>query len=174
MRWIVKTAWVLTAAMLVAAPLTAQAQIRVENLTAETLAAASAEADALIANTGAPQLFENVSSEGLVKVRHKASGLLCTFVPGLADNRITLYSSPDTDDDVGCNADFGPAYFTYYATRYSPGYSAEDSARDAYVAIRDRFPDARAYEGPSARIEPPSAVTSTGFVALLIGPTETP
>lgn len=161
------------AVTLVAMPLTAHAQatIQVKDASSEDLATASAEADTLIASTGAPQLFKNVSSNGLVKVRHKASGLRCTFVPGQPNNSLMLFDSDAIkDDDVGCNADMGPVNFTYYATRYGPGYSAEDSARDAFISIRDRYPDARPYEGSAVRVEFPAGVSSTGFAALLIGP----
>ena len=161
------------AVALVGMPLTAhgQATIQVKKASSEDLAAASAEADTLIASTGAPQLFENVSSDGLVKVRHKASGLQCTFVPGLPNNSLMLFDSEAIkNDDVGCNADMGPINFTYYATRYGPDYSAEDAARDALSSIRDTYPDARPYEGSPVRVEFPAGVSSSGFSALLIGP----
>lgn len=144
--------------------------------TREQIAAARAEADALIASTRAPNLFENISdADGMAKVRHKASGLVCTFVPGAENNTLMVFESGlPRGDDVGCNADIGPLYVTYYATRYGPGYSTADSARDAVAAIRNRFPDARPYEGSGVSVGPPEGVTDVQNVALLIGPREQP
>lgn len=144
--------------------------------TAEALAAASAEADALIAGAGASEMFENVSSDGLAKVRHKASGLVCTFMPGAENNSLMVFDSGSIrrGDDVGCNADFGPLYLTYYATRYGTGYSSADSAQEAAVAIRNRFPDARPYEGAFASVTPPAGVGELEYAAFLIGPETSP
>ncbi len=150
---------------------------KVENPTPAQLDAARAEGDALIAGTGADavRFFENVSADGMVRIRHKPSGLVCTYLPGTPNNTLVVYRGHGpVGDDVGCNSDFGPAYLTYYATRYGPGYSASDSARDAGNSIRSRFADARPYEGTTARVEPPAGVTEAGFAAFLIGPEESP
>ena len=158
------------------APAVAQT-MSIEAPSAEDLARASAEADALISGTGAPQLFENISgADGLAKVRHTASGLVCSFLPGAENNTLRIFDLGDDSpgDDVGCNADVGPAYLTYYATRYGPGYSAADSARDAVEAIRNRWPDARPYQGTMARVEPPTGVDEVEYAALLIGPADAP
>jgi hypothetical protein len=162
-------------AALLAAPMAA-AQDAPAPPSAEQLAEASAEADRLIAGSGAPGLFVNVSSDGLAKVRHKASGLVCTFMPGAESNTLRLFDLGDDSpgDDVGCNADFGPLYLTYYATRYGRGYSAADSARDAAAAIRNRFPDARPYQGASATVQPPSGVGDLEYAGFMIGPNAAP
>ena len=157
-----------------AAPAAAQTPTLPE-ASAEQLAAASAEADALISSTGAPEMFANVSRDGMVKVLHKASGLVCSYAPGAPNNSLVVYpGGRQRGDDVGCNADVGPAFITYYATRYGPGYSAADSARDALAAIRNRFPDARPYQGGSARVEPPEGAGELELVAVLIGPEDAP
>ena len=145
--------------------------------TAEDLSRASAEADALIAGTGAPELFVNISGDdGMAKVRHRASGLVCSFLPGAENNTLRLFDLGDDSpgDDVGCNADIGPAFMTYYATRYGPGYSAAESARDAAAAIQNRWPDARPYQGTMARVAPPAGVDEVEYAALLIGPPDAP
>ncbi|WP_420471410.1 hypothetical protein [Brevundimonas sp. FT23042] len=175
-KFSVLAAAVLSAALAFSTPAVAQ-MARVEGASAEQLATASAEADALIAAVGddARHLFENISADGMVRIRHKPSGLVCTYVPGAQNNALQVYRGHGPlGDDVGCNTDMGPAYLTYYATRYGPGYSATDSARDAAAAIRNRFPDARPYEGMTARVEPPTGVTETGYAALLIGPESAP
>ena len=158
-------------AALLAAPMAFAQDGPADAPTAQQLAEASAEADALIAHSGAPDLFANVSSDGLAKVRHKASGLICTFMPGAENNTLRLFEGGNVrrGDDVGCNADFGPLYLTYYATRYGPGYSAADSARDAGAAIRNRFPEARPYEGASATLQPPPGVGDLEYVGYMIG-----
>lgn len=163
-------------AALLAAPLATAQEAPEQAPSAQQLATASAEADALIAGSGAPDLFVNVSSDGLAKVRHKASGLVCTFMPGAENNKLMLFEGGNVrrGDDIGCNADFGPLYLTYYATRYGPGYSAADSARDAGAAIRNRFPDARPYEGASARTEPPAGAGEVAYAGFMVGSDDAP
>ncbi len=175
MRWKSTILGLLAAAVLGLSPSTGQTQAAVESPSSQDLATASAEADRLIAGTGAADLFENVSSDGMAKVRHKASGLVCSYLPGAENNALALFPSDlPRGDDVGCNADIGPAFITYYATRYGPGYSATDSINDAVAAIRNRFPDARPHQGMTASIQPPDGVTETGFAGLLIGPANQP
>lgn len=138
---------------------------------AATLTSATAEANRLIAASGSPDLFENITTNGVARVRHTASGLVCSFKPGAANNTLVLYSHPGwaLGDDVGCNADMGEVYLTYYATRYPPGYSAEDSARDAAAAIRNRFPEARPHSGTAASVEAPEGVGPIARTAFVIG-----
>lgn len=142
------------AGLLMAAPVTAAAAgtAQVQSPTAEALARASAEADRLIATTGAPNFFENVSSDGFARVRHKASGLLCTFIPGNDRNTLALFGSPGIPrgDDVGCQTNIGEVYMTFYATRYPERLSAQDAADSAAAAMRQRHPEARPYNGPVA------------------------
>ncbi|RYG13123.1 MAG: hypothetical protein EON96_12985, partial [Caulobacteraceae bacterium] len=123
-----KAALALAGAVLVAPSI---AHTMPDGAPAAILTAASLEADRLIAATHAPALFENVSSDGLARVRHKASGLVCSFLPGQSSNTLVVYPPGRLPfgDDVGCNADFGKVYLTYYATRYGAGYSAQDSTR---------------------------------------------
>lgn len=177
MRPIIKTLAALAAlaALGAGAPPAVNAAIRQE-VSAADRARASAEADALIAASGAPGLFVNVSSDGMAKVRHRASGLVCSFLPGAENNTLRVFDLGDGSpgDDIGCNADIGPTYLTYYATRYGSGYSAADSARDAAQAIVNRWPDARPYQGTMARIEAPEGVGQIEYAALMIGPKDAP
>ncbi|RZJ38417.1 MAG: hypothetical protein EON86_15760 [Brevundimonas sp.] len=166
----------MSAALALSTPVAAHLA-QVETPTAAQLAEASAEADALIAGVGddARRFFENVSADGMVRIRHKPSGLVCSYLPGAQNNTLQVYRGHGpVGDDVGCNADIGPAYMTYYATRYGPGYSATDSARDAAASIRNRFSDARPYDGMMAQIQPPEGVTDTAYAAYLIGPEASP
>lgn len=123
-----------------------------ESPSAGALAEASAEAERLIASTGAPDMFENLSANGFARVRHKASGLLCSFIPGDQRNTLALFGSPGVNrgDDVGCQTNIGEVYMTFYATRYPQRLSAQDAADSAAAAIRQRFPEARPYRGPVA------------------------
>lgn len=113
------------------------------------LAAAKAHADAVIAAAGAGDLFVNVSEDGIPKVRHKASGLICSF-SGDENDRITIYpASPGIPrgDDVGCGSWVLNTEITIYATRYADRYTPEQIIGDAIAAIRQRLPDARPHAG---------------------------
>lgn len=142
------------AAFLMAAPVSVASAQTAERrpLSAEVLAAASAEADRLIASTGAPDFFENLSADGFARVRHKGSGLQCSFTPGNDRNTLALFGSPGVPrgDDVGCQTNVGEVYMTFYATRYPERLSAQQAADHAEAAMRQRYPDARPYTGPVA------------------------
>jgi hypothetical protein len=58
--------------------------------TPEQLAANRAEADRIIARTGHPEMFENVSAGELARVRHKPSGAICNFAVDDRDHRIDV------------------------------------------------------------------------------------
>jgi len=148
---------------LLALPLSAQAQTAAKGGPLWT------EAQALIDGTGAPEFFENQSSESEMKVLHTASGLVCIFEPGRAQTSLMVFPSGlERGDDVGCNIDMGPMQITFYATRYGPGYSARDSAQDAANAIGNRWPDAQAYEGPVVSMEMPEGISESALGAFLI------
>lgn len=143
------------AGLLMAAPIAAAAAPATSqepSPSAAALTSASAEANRLIASTGAPEFFENVSSDGLARIRHRASGLLCSFIPGNDRNTLALFGSPSVPrgDDVGCQTNIGEVYMTFYATRYPGRMSAQDAADSAAAAMRQRFPEARPYTGPVA------------------------
>lgn len=131
------------------------------------------EAQALIDGTDAPELFENQSTGGLMRVRHKASGLICDFVPGARNNTLMLFPSPlPRGDDVGCNADVGDVYMTLYATRYGQMLSLAEATEDAGESINNRFPGSRRYTGSVATPQVDARIGAQTHVAYLTGPAD--
>lgn len=126
------------------------------------------QAQTLIDGTGAPGLFENQSTATRMIIRHKASGLVCDYSPDEKNNSLMLFPGLPQGDDVGCNADAGNIYMTYYATRYGPGVSIQDAAADTAAGIRNRFPDARPYEGPVVQVTAPDGVGEQVYLAYVV------
>lgn len=102
--------------------------------------------------------------------RHKASGLRCDYSPDEQNNSLMLFPGLPQGDDVGCNADAGNIYMTYYATRYGPDVSLQDAASDTAAGIRNRFSDARAYDGPVVQVDAPAGVGEQVYLAYVVGP----
>lgn len=114
-------------------------------------ASARAEADALIAAADAGGVFENITTDTVPTLRHVQSGLICHFTPGEPTNFVRLYpilrDGLVRGDDVGCNTRGQGMDVTVYATRYAHHYSAALVLEDAVAAVRQRWPEAQAYEG---------------------------
>lgn len=124
---------------------------------------ARAEADRLIAQAEAADLFDNITEDDQPRIRHRRSGLICTFTLGERQNRLLVFGSGIArGDDVGCNTMTGDVAITHYATRYPGGKSAADALSEAAAAIRNRFSDARDYTGeglaPDEGRQPPSLI----------------
>ena len=127
------------------------------------------KAQALIDGTGSPELFDNQSTSTRMVIRHKASGLRCDYSPDEQNNSLMLFPGLPHGDDVGCNADAGNIYMTFYATRYGPGVSVQDAAEEAAAGIRNRYPDARAYDGPVVQADVPTGTGEQAYVAYAVG-----
>lgn len=128
------------------------------------------EAQALIDDTGAPEMFENQSIAGRMRIQHKASGLICDFVPGTRNNTLMLFPSPvPRGDDVGCNADVGDVYMTVYATRYGRRLSLDAATEDASAGISNRFPGSRPYTGTVTMPQVDARIGAQTHVAFLTG-----
>ncbi len=110
-------------------------------------------ADALMAGSGHPSLFENVSDQQGPAVRHRASGMVCRFWPGVSVNGIHVYNPAPEGEDISCQTGVEGASLTHYAYQYTPTPSAEAETMGAIAAIRNRWPDLRDYEGEIARTE---------------------
>lgn len=112
--------------------------------TPEQIAAATAEADRLIANAKAQAYFVNATKDGLPRVRHIASGMECVFDPGRAENQIVVYaSSAAPGDDVSCQtstvyADGGWVIDTIYASRYPKPLTLDQQMTGMVQALKDR------------------------------------
>lgn len=113
--------------------------------TVEEIAAARSHADQLIATANAARHFENITTDATPTVRHKASGMTCSFSdPGY--DKITVYPAQGSigeGDDVGCNTRLLDVDFSNYATRYARQFSEEDVIQDAMRAIVQRWPGAK-------------------------------
>jgi hypothetical protein len=139
---------------LVAGPALAQAQ----PATPQQVAAASAQADRLIAAADAQAWFENVTDSASPQVRHRPSGMRCTFVGSAADRIAVFPTGPSgiaQGHDVACltRDEAMSIDLTLYATRYRPLPSAQAVLNDAVNAIRTRFPSATPYQGNLASME---------------------
>lgn len=153
------------AGFLAMAPLAAVAQadpaptpdIGPKKPTPEQIVSARAEADRIIADAGAGDLFTNVTSDNIPRVRHTASGLVCRFEPGDARAKITIFEHPSIGrgDSVGCHGWTLHVLTTVYATKYPQPMSAEAAMQEAVSAIRHVSPDATPWEGPVTSIASP-------------------
>ena len=159
---------ILIAAVLLTAIVPTAASAREGGDTQVQRSVAWTKAQALIDGTGAPDLFENQSTGTRMIIRHKASGLLCDYSPDERNNSLMLFPGLPPGDDVGCNADAGNIYMTFYATRYGPGVSVDDATAEAASGIRNRFPDARPYEGPVVQADSPEGVGEQTYVAYIV------
>lgn len=116
---------------------------------AAEIAAASAQADRLIAAGNAGRYFENITTDGAPRVRHKASGLTCSFSDETYD-RISIIPAQGglaEGEDVGCHTRLLNVDISLYATRYARRYDASFIVQDAMRAIVQRWPDAKPFEG---------------------------
>ncbi len=98
--------------------------------TPEQIAAARAEADALIAATGAPELFVNTSHGFAPSVRHVPSNLTCVFGGG-SKNRLVIDAS-----GVTCTTESPFMAIDLRAMRIAKPTPEADRASAAAEAIR--------------------------------------
>ena len=123
--------------------------------TVAEIAQARAVADRLIRAADATGIFVNKTNGRVATVEHVGSRMRCVFTGAEADRIVIFPTQADgmpRADDVGClwrdeelNIDL-----TTYATRYRPLPSEDAVLRDAVTAIRNRWPDAIAYDGTLA------------------------
>ncbi|KQW83098.1 hypothetical protein [Brevundimonas sp. Root1279] len=120
--------------------------------TAEQIASARETADRLIADADAGAFFVNKTDGAVPTVVHVASGLTCLFSGG-PEERISIFPTGPAGiargEDVGCvsRVDELGIDLNLYATRYQPLPSEELALRQAVNAIRQRWPDARPFDG---------------------------
>ena len=120
--------------------------------TPEQISAATARANRLIDAANAQGIFVNKTDSGIAQVEHVASGMRCLLDENPA-NRLHIFPSTGADmtrgDDVSCviRDDATDTDITIYATRYPGGMSTEGIMAGAVSGIRQRWPDAIAYEG---------------------------
>lgn len=114
------------------------------------LSADQAEATELIARSGRPELFRNVTDHQGPAVLHIASGMTCRFVARERGNNLVVYRAETDIEDIGCNTRVDGVYLTHYAYRYPNIGSAEDAFLEAIAAVRQNYPSVRNYEGEVA------------------------
>lgn len=127
--------------------LTAPAVAQEAPATPAQIAAARAEAEAIIGAAGAADLFANVTDAAAPRVRHNLSGMVCTFTAGERRNNIRIYPNSPRGEDVSCGTNALGAAFTTYATRYNPMPSEEEDLRETVSSIRRAWPGAEPFTG---------------------------
>lgn len=115
-------------------------------------AVAKAEGDRIIAAAEASDLFENITGDdGVTRLRHKASGMTCTFDPAGPRNNIHIYPqrdiAPNRGDDISCGANFDGAAFSLYATRYTPMPDEEQVMAGAIGDVQREWRDIKPLDG---------------------------
>lgn len=120
--------------------------------TPEDIAAARANADAVIAKFGVADLFDNVTVGAIPSVRHKASGLVCHVDIDSPISNIHVYEGLPRGEDVSCNSRILTVTETLYATRYPQRPTAEMIVDASIEAIRQNFTKVKPFEGPSLSI----------------------
>lgn len=118
------------------------------------IAAARAVADQVIARADAGDLFTNVTDGKVAAVRHTKSGMVCTFEALGENDGIVVFPAGDVPrgDDVACRKEVEGVSLTHYATRYPEPETAKQGLEMAVDAIRQRFPDAKWYEGATTEL----------------------
>ena len=120
---------------------------------------ARAEGDALLAQAGASGLFENITSDEAqdIKLKHKASGLICEFNVGAPSNRVVVFDGGQEGakrgDDVACSTDGEVGQRTIYASR-TPGRTLNDAFAHDLAEVKRSHPGAVDYAVPSGTDSP--------------------
>jgi hypothetical protein len=140
------------AAALAAAPALARAQAGAPPV---PRGEAKAEGDVLLAQAGASDLFDNITADNAqdIKLKHKASGLVCEFNPGSAANRVVVFDSAQRGDDIACSTGGGVGDRTIYASR-TPGRTLDDAFAHDLAEVKKSHPGAVDYALPPGTDSP--------------------
>jgi hypothetical protein len=116
---------------------------------------ARAEGDALLTQAGASDLFDNVTAPDAqdIRLRHKASGLVCEFNPGAASNRVVVFESPPSGDDIACSTGGAVGERTLYAS-HTPGRTLDDAFAHDLGEVKKSHPGAVDYAFPPGTDSP--------------------
>lgn len=118
-----------------------------------TAEAAQAQAARLLARGGAAAYFEVVRDGATVGLRHRDSGAVCTFEPGLADNSVEVLNHLPPGSDLKCVTRVGDAVVSTFLSRLEPTPTVR-SAFDGFVSeIRAVHPDAKPFAGTVADVK---------------------
>jgi hypothetical protein len=137
----------IAAALLLASPALAQGQAG--------RGQARAEGDVLLQQAGASDLFDNVTTDNGqdIKLKHKASGLICVFNLGQPANRLVLFDGAQKGDDFACATGGEAGQRTLYASK-TPGRSLDDAFAHDVAEVKNNHPGAVAYAFPPGTDSP--------------------
>ena len=116
---------------------------------------AKAEGDALLGQAGAADLFDNITSDSAqdIKLKHKASGLICEFNPGVASNRVVVFDDAQRGDDIACATGGSAGERTLFAAR-TPGRTLADAFAHDLAEVKKSHPGAVDYALPEGTDRP--------------------
>ncbi len=120
---------------------------------------ARAEGDALLAQAGASSLFDNITTDEAqdIKLKHKASGLICEFNVGAPSNRVVVFDGDQAGakrgDDVACSTDGEVGERTIYAS-HTPGRTLGEAFAHDLAEVKKSHPGAVDYALPSGTDSP--------------------
>ncbi|MGZ5984842.1 MAG: hypothetical protein ACXWK7_07880 [Caulobacteraceae bacterium] len=116
---------------------------------------AKSEGDALLGQAGAADLFDNVTADDAqdIKLRHKASGVICEFNTGAASNRVVVFDAARRGDDIACSTGGAAGERTLYASR-TPGRTLADAFAHDLAEVRKNHPGAVDYALPPGTDSP--------------------
>lgn len=120
--------------------------------TAEQILAAKDHANQVIAAAEAGAFFENITTDGMPTVRHRPSGMICTFTAGDRRDGIRFYPAqaggPAYGDDVSCGTWIANIFLSTFATRYPGRPTREEVFGAAMADVPRNTPGARLIEDP--------------------------
>jgi hypothetical protein len=110
---------------------------------------ARTEGDALLAQAGASDLFDNLTAPGAqdIRLRHKASGLVCEFNPGQPSNRVLVFDSAARGDEIACATGGEAGERVLYAS-HAPGRTLADAFAHDLAEVKKSHPGAVDYAFP--------------------------
>ncbi|MBI1406798.1 MAG: hypothetical protein GC145_11805 [Caulobacter sp.] len=152
-----------------AAPTTPAATVSGIETSDDAVKSAFQEAGRLVAAAEAEDFFENITDSIVPRLRHRRSGLICSFEPGDRANNVHLYESPAIlpGDDVSCGTTVAGVTRTLYATRYSTPVTAEQAIRQAYEEIVQVWKNPELYKGERVSLES-EALPQTYVLQMLV------
>lgn len=110
---------------------------------------ARAEAERLLTEAGAADLFDDLTGPDslAIQLKHRASGLICVFNPGAPTNRLVLFEAPVRGEDFACSTGGAVGERTLYAA-HAPGRTLDQAFARDVAEVRKRYRDIAEYQLP--------------------------
>lgn len=105
--------------------------------------AASAFADRVIETAQASDVFENVTSDAVPRVRHKASGMPCFFLGSHPESSVTVFPGSARGADVACGSFPSGLVLTMYAVKPPKPLTLREALAMYIAEVRTAHPDAK-------------------------------